>query len=162
MKKIYIGKIVSTHGIKGELKIISDFPFKNKVFRKDNTLLIDEKEYKINSYRHHKIYEMITLDHYKDINEVQFLLKKKVYIDKESLNLDENEILDEELITYNVITNIGEGIIKEIFFASATNKILRLNIKNQEVLIPLNSPYIEKIDKINHKIYVQIIEGMIN
>ena len=105
---------------------------------------------------------MITLDHYKDINEVQFLLKKKVYIDKESLNLDENEILDEELITYNVITNIGEGIIKEIFFASATNKILRLNIKNQEVLIPLNSPYIEKIDKIKHKIYVQIIEGMIN
>lgn len=162
MEKIYIGKIVSTHGIKGELKIISDFPFKNKVFKKDNILLIDEKKYKINSYRHHKIYEMVTLNHYKDINEVQFLLKKKVYIDKESLNLDENEILDEELITYKVITNIGEGIVKEIFLASPTNKILRLDISGQEVLIPLNSPYIEKIDKINHKIYIQVIEGMIN
>ena len=32
MEKVYIGKIVSTHGIKGELRILSDFPFKDKVF----------------------------------------------------------------------------------------------------------------------------------
>ena len=28
---IYIGKIVSTHGIKGELRIVSDFEYKDKV-----------------------------------------------------------------------------------------------------------------------------------
>ena len=33
MDTVYIGKIVSTHGIKGELRIISDFPYKNKVFK---------------------------------------------------------------------------------------------------------------------------------
>ena len=32
MDKVYIGKIVSTHGIKGEIRILSDFPYKNKVY----------------------------------------------------------------------------------------------------------------------------------
>lgn len=161
MEKIYIGKIVSTHGIKGELKIISDFPYKEKVFIQGNTLIIDEKEYKINTYRHHKIYEMVTLDNYKNINEVEFLLRKKVYIDKDNLKLNQDEILDEELITYKVDSNLGEAEITEIFYASEKNKILRINIKNKEVLIPMNSPYIKKIDKKSQKIIVEIIDGMI-
>ena len=32
MNKIFIGKVVSTHGIKGEIRILSDFPYKDKVF----------------------------------------------------------------------------------------------------------------------------------
>ena len=29
---IYIGKIVNTHGLKGEIRILSDFDFKDRVF----------------------------------------------------------------------------------------------------------------------------------
>ena len=47
MDKVYIGKIVATHGIKGELRILSDFPFKEKVFVIGNKLIIDSKEYTI-------------------------------------------------------------------------------------------------------------------
>ena len=36
MNKVYIGKIVNTHGIKGELRILSDFPYKDKVFKINN------------------------------------------------------------------------------------------------------------------------------
>ena len=32
MDYINIGKIVNTHGIKGELRILSDFKFKDRVF----------------------------------------------------------------------------------------------------------------------------------
>ena len=105
MDKVYIGKIVSTHGIKGELKILSDFSFKDKVFVVGNKLIIDDKEYIIKSYRVHKNFDMVTLDNYHDINEVLFLMKKSVYFDKDSLNLSDSEVLDEELITYEVLTN---------------------------------------------------------
>ena len=44
MDKIYIGKIVNTHGIKGELRIRSDFLYKDKVFVKGNSLIIDDKK----------------------------------------------------------------------------------------------------------------------
>ena len=160
MNKIYIGKIVSTHGIKGELKIKSNFDFKDKVFKVDNKLIIDDKEYVIRSYRVHKDFDMVTLDDYKDINEVLFLLKKDVYFDKDNLNLEDNEILDEDLIKYSVLTKDGkEGIIKEIFLASTSNKILRVEF-DHEVLIPLSSPMIISIDKENKKIIVELIEGM--
>lgn len=158
MDKVFIGKIVSCHGIKGELRILSDFPYKDKVFIVNKKLIIDDKEYTIKSYRVHKNFDMVTLDDYKDINEVLFLLKKNVYVFKEELNLNNDEILDEDLITYKVLTNTGKiGIIKEIFKASETNKIIRV-LFDKEVLIPYN--FIKKIDKDKKEITVELIDGM--
>ena len=106
MNKVYIGKIVNTHGIKGEIRLLSDFPFKDKVFVVGNNILVDDIEYKINSYRRHKMFDMITLDGYNNINDVLFLMKKKVYFDKDKLVLSDDEILDEDLIKFKVIDEI--------------------------------------------------------
>ena len=160
MQKVYVGKVVGTHGIKGEIRIISDFQFKDKVFVVGNILVINDKDYVIRSYRKHKNFDMVTLNDYKDINEVLFLVKKKVYISEDELGLDDNEILDEELITYTVLTDDGKcGIIKEIFLASPNNKILRIQFE-KEVLIPLNSPMVKSISKSEKKIIVELLEGM--
>ncbi len=94
MDKVYIGKVVNTHGIKGEIRILSDFDFKDNAFRVGSNIIIDDTTYKINSYRKHKQFDMIILDGFNDINEVLFLLKKKVYKKKEDLNLESNQILD--------------------------------------------------------------------
>lgn len=160
MNDVYIGKIVNTHGIKGELRILSDFPFKEKVFKVGNKLIIDNKEYTIRSYRVHKNFDMVTLNDYKDINEVLFLLKRKVYFSRGALNLKDNEVLDEDLITFKVLTNKGKiGIIEEIFLASRDNKILRVKF-DKEVLIPYNSPMIVKIDKNKKELHVELLDGM--
>ena len=103
---------------------------------------------------------MVTLDGYNDINDVLFLLKKDVYISRDLLNLNDNEILDEELMTYKVVSEDGkEGKIEEIFKASSSNKIIRVMF-DREVLIPFNSPLVKKIDKTNKMIIVELIEGM--
>ncbi len=34
MKYIYIGDVVNTHGLKGEVRLISDFEHMKKVFKK--------------------------------------------------------------------------------------------------------------------------------
>ena len=104
---------------------------------------------------------MVTLNDYKDINEILFLMKKKVFVIKDELNLNDNEILDEELITYEVLTNQGKkGIIKEIFFASPTNKVIRVLVGNEEILIPINSPFVREIDKNKKIIVIELINGM--
>ncbi len=157
---VYVGKIVSTHGIKGEIRILSDFEYKDKVFKIGKKIIVDDKVYNIKSYRHHKNFEMVTLDDYHDINDVMFLMKKKVYINEEELDLDDNEILDEELINYNVLTVSGKcGIIKEIFFGGPGNKIIRVMF-DREILIPIDSPMVKEISKKDKKIVVDIIEGM--
>ena len=58
---IYLGKIVNTHGIKGEIRILSDFDYKDIVFKKDFKIYIgkDKQEETINTYRVHKNYDMI-------------------------------------------------------------------------------------------------------
>lgn len=148
MKRIYIGQITSTHGIKGEVKIKSNFPYKEKAFQVGNKLIVDEQEYEIKTHRVHKGLDMVTLNHYHDINEVLFLLKKKVYVEKDQLHLEKEEVLDEDLMTYQVLTTSGKrGIIKEIFYASPTNKIMRVDLK-QEILVPLSSPLVQiDVDK---------------
>ena len=79
---------------------------------------------------------------------------------KEDLSLNDNEILDEDLIKYKVITKDGKyGTIKEIFMASPENKILRLEL-DKEVLVPFNSPMIINIDKEKEEITIDIIDGM--
>ena len=159
-KKIYLGKIVSTHGIKGELRIISDFEYKDKAFKTGTHLVIDDDKYLIKSYRKHKNYDMVTLNDFKDINEVLYLLKKNVYKYESELNLDDGEILDSELMMYKVIDkNRNCGIIKEIFKASPTNKIMRVEFEH-EVLIPLASPMIKNISKKDKEVEVELIDGM--
>lgn len=162
MEEVYIGKVVNTHGIKGEIRILSDFMFKEKAFKVDTNIEIEGNSYKITSYRRHKNFEMITLEGYSNINDVLFLKGKKVYKKKEDLHLLENEILDSDLIHFQVIDkNKNCGIIKEIFYASPTNKIIRVEFAS-EVLIPLASPMIKKIDPKKKEIEVELIEGMIS
>ena len=161
MEKVYIGKIVNTHGIKGELRILSDFEFKDKAFKVNSEIYIDNEKHIIKSYRRHKNYDMITIDNYNNINDVLYLLKKKVYKEKSKLHLSDKEILYSDLLTYKVIDkNKNCGIIKEIFLASPTNKIMRV-LFDKEVLIPINSPMIKKIDKNLKIVEVELIDGMI-
>ena len=79
MSKVYVGKIVNTHGIKGEIRILSDFDFKDNAFKVGSNVIIDDIVYKINSYRKHKKFDMITLEGFNDINEVLFLMKKTLF-----------------------------------------------------------------------------------
>ena len=40
LKYVYLGKIVNTHGIRGEVRILSDFLFKDAVFQKHRKFYI--------------------------------------------------------------------------------------------------------------------------
>ena len=158
MEKVYVGKIVSTHGNKGEIRILNQFNFKDKVFKIGNKLIIDDKEYEIKSHRVHKGFDMVTLDDYHDINEVLFLMKKNVYFDKDELGLEDDEVLDEDLLEYKVISNDGRiGSIMEVFYASPTNKVIRVKF-DKEFLVP--SSFFTKVDKKNKTIYVELVSGL--
>ena len=159
MNLIYIGKITSTHGIKGELKIKSNFEYKDKVFVIGNKLIIDNKEYIIKSHRVHKGFDMVTLNDYKDINEVLFLLNKKVYISKKNDSISDI-ILDEDLKDFDAVINGEKGVIREVFFASSVNKIIRVLINGKEVLVPFNKEFIKNIDKNKKEVKIELIDGM--
>lgn len=161
MNLIKIGKIVNTHGIKGELRLLSKFPYKDKVFIKGMIIYInkDSKEV-INSYRKHKNFDMITLEGYNNINEVLKYKGKNVYVDSNDIKLDNDKYLDEELIGLSIIyENMERGIITNI---ERYDKTVLFNIKGktQEYLIPYNDNLIDNIDMKNKKIFIKDIKGL--
>ncbi|MBQ6538932.1 MAG: 16S rRNA processing protein RimM [Bacilli bacterium] len=157
MNKVYIGKIVNTHGVKGELRIRSDFEFKDKVFIVNNKLIINDKEYNIRSYRKHKTFDMVCLDEYNNINDVLFLVGSKVYFDKDKLDLSNEEEINKELFNYKIIINGVEGKLLEII-DTGNNKVLRV-LSDIEHLVPYNDTFV-KIDRSIKEININLIDGM--
>lgn len=156
MNNLYIGTIVSTHGIKGEIRIISnlDEQVKKKIFKVDNNLLIDDIEYKIRSYRKHKNYDMVLLNDYNNINEVLFLIKKKVYINNSYLSLTPLEDFD---INYKEYKVNDKGKVLSIDNTGSNYKIIRLLIDKKEVLVPYNEHFIKKIDSNRKTIEIELL-----
>lgn len=164
MEYIYIGKIVSTHGIKGEIKIISDFDFKDKVFVIDKKIYLgnEKREFVIKSYRKHKIYDMITLEGYSDINLVLPFMKKSIYINKEDLSLEENEYLDSCLIGLDIYCDEEHlGRITEIFLPSPNRKVIRFNKDGKNYLVPYVPNFVKKIDLSSGKVLLYNMEGVL-
>lgn len=161
MKLIKIGKIVNTHGIKGELRILSKFPYKEKVFVKNMKVYIDKKDIEIiNTYRKHKNFDMVTFDGYSNINEVLKYKGKFVYVDKEDIYLDDKEYLDEDIIGMKVIyKDIEKGTISDIERYDK-NTLLKIDTNNKYYLIPYNYNLIDKIDINDKKIYIKNIDGL--
>ena len=159
---IKIGDLVNTHGIKGEVRIISDFKYKEAVFKINNHLYIGKNKEKliINSYRKHKIFDMVTFVGINNINDVLKYKGESVYINKEEINI--NGYFDEDLIGLEVYSNnkyLGKitSILKGI-----KNDNLIIQKENNKNLVPNIEEFIEKIDLENKKIYIKEIEGLIN
>jgi hypothetical protein len=98
MDLVYVGKVVNTHGIKGELRIISDFEKKELVFKVGNKIIIDSDEHTIRTYRFHIIFDMITIDELDNINDVLCFVGKNVYVSRDSLKLKSSDYLLSDLI----------------------------------------------------------------
>ena len=159
MDLVYVGKIVNTHGIKGELRIRSDFEKKELVFYPGNKIIIEDEEHTIRTYRYHKIFDMITIDELDNINDVLCYLGKKVYVSRDSLKLKDKEYLLSDLVGLNVVFNdTVYGIVKD--YSSDINPLIKVEYE-KNYYIPINSEYIKTVDLENKKIIVENIEGLI-
>ena len=164
MEYIYIGKIVNTHGIKGEIRILSNFKYKSKVLTKYFKIYIgkEKTEEIINSYRPHKQFDMITLVGIDNINDVLKYKSKNVYIKRSDLILDEGEYLDEDLIGLNVIVNDEVvGKIIRIEKDRYQDKIV-VNKEGTTCLVPYVCDIIDKIDLNDGCIIIKYIKGLLD
>lgn len=161
MNLIKIGKIVNTHALKGELRLLSSFPYKEEVFKPGQEIIIDKKDSEtINSYRQHKNFDMITLVGYNDINEVLKYKGKNVYINKDTLSLPLGKYLDEDLIGLVVISNNDEkGVVSQVE-RYPHNTFLSIKKDDNEYLVPYHEDFIEKVSLTEKKIYIKYLKGL--
>lgn len=164
MKYVLIGKLVNTHGLKGEVRILSEFKYKDRVFKDGMKIYIGKDKVceEITSYRHHKIFDMIMMKGYTDIDQVLKYKGEYVFINKEDLVLHDREYLDEDIIGLRVIVNDNDiGIVKRIDKHNK-NEVLVIKGLEKDYLIPYNFDIILDINLNEKVIKVGNIPGLIN
>lgn len=154
---IYIGKLVNTHGIKGEVRIISNFKYKDEVFKKNSNIYIKNEKYTVKSYRKHKQFDMVTLEGIDDINDAIPLKGCPVYIKKEDYNF--SGILNEDLYGKKVYDK-GKyiGILKSIE-PNGKQELLSIDNGNHTYLIPYVKEFVKNIGE---NIELDLIKGFID
>ena len=154
MKYEYIGTLVNTHSLKGEVRIISNFQYKNLIFKKGFKLYIgkNKKCVIIDSYRTHKNYDMckfIDIDYLEAVK----LKGEKVYINR----LDISVMLDTDLIGFDSIyLDKFLGKIDDVINNNGY-KLFKINNK----YIPYNKEFIDNINLEEKKITFKNLEGII-
>ena len=152
---IKVGKIVNTHALKGEVRLLSNFDYKDRIFKPGFILHVGSgfQAEEIESYRKHKQFDMIK---FKGIDYINDVLKYKgsiVYVDENDLVLGDDEILSSDFVLYTVYEN-DQMIGKIMEYRNDNgNCMIRVNDK----FIPYNKDFISKIDKNEKKIYMHDI-----
>lgn len=147
---IYIGKTVSTFGIKGELKVISDFEYCDRAYQVNKKILINNIEHVISGIRYHKNYVLLKIDNLNNINDILKYVRFNIYIKRIDLGLKESEYLYKDLINSEVIDDDNTKLGKVIEVLNGNNVLIKVK-GSKEFLIPLIDNYISKFD-LNKKI----------
>lgn len=166
MEYTIVGKIINTHGIKGQVKVepitsdIDRFSHLEKAYIGDKKL-----EVKLQSVRYHKGFVILKFDNYDDINLVLSFKNQFIYVnDEDRIILPEKHYFLHDLMGCNVVDTAGNklGHIIDIM-QSASNDIyvLKDNMNNKEYLIPAVNEFIKDVNIQKRIVTIDPIEGMI-
>jgi 16S rRNA processing protein rimM len=168
--RLKVGKIVNTHSLKGEVKVISSTDFEEQRFEKGTELLITRgnqvvKEVTVESYRTHRNNLLVKFVGIDSIEEAEKLKNLQIKIDSENIGeLEENEYYFHEIIGCEVFDENGKslGEISEILTPGANDVWVIKTQNGKEILIPYIEDVVKKIDVENKKIDIEVMEGLID
>lgn len=125
MKNKYLdaGKIVNTHGIRGELKIypLCDSP---EFLLEFDRFFIDGDEIKVISSRVHKNVVLMRLENIDHIDKAETMIGRILKIDSDDIELDEGQYFIEDLIGMRVVdadTGKEYGKLKSVIQTGAND-----------------------------------------
>ncbi len=159
-----IGKIVNTHGIKGELRVLSNSDFIDVRFKPNAKIYIDNNEYIIEDGYLHKNFVIIKLLGFDNINDVVKFKNKYIYGDILDQDvLEEDEYFNQDLEGCSVYNQDNQlrGEVIEVMIGGIYN-MLRIKGDNTKGIVPFNNQFIKSVDIDNKKIVINEIKGLID
>ncbi|WP_156289043.1 ribosome maturation factor RimM [Oceanobacillus salinisoli] len=169
IKMFNIGKVINTHGIRGEVKVLRISDFEDR-FQKGNTVYLvkengEQLKLVIDGHRIHKGYDLLHFEGYNNLNDVENFKGFHLKISEDQLSkLEENEYYYHEIIGCDVFTTDDRrlGEVKEILSPGANDVWVVKQPKGKDILIP----YIEEVVKDVHiddrKIVIEPMEGLLD
>lgn len=163
-KYLEVGKIVGTHGIKGDVKVQPwcDSPeflckFKNLYF--DN----GEEKVKVLASRVNKNIVIINFQGIDSIEKADLMRGNILYIDRQEAQIDDDTYFIQDIIGMEVVdiaNNKIYGLVTDVIKTGANDVYQITNSNNIEYLIPVIDEVVKKIDLENSKIFISPIKGI--
>lgn len=161
-----VGKVINSHGIKGEVKV---YPLTHDIDRFSYlkiAYLGEEKiKVEITGVKYHKGIAILKFKEFDNINEILKFKDMDLYVDEENkIILPKDHYFINDLIHCQVFDMSGNhiGYISDVIQAASNDVYLIKNLaNNKEYMIPVVKQFVKQVDIENKKIIVQPIEGMI-
>ena len=153
-----IGKIINTHGVRGELKVEpwADSPAQLSALK---TLWLDGEAKKARS-REHGNFVITKLEGIDTVEAAMSLKNKVLFADCDDMKLPEGVCFVQDLLGLPVYDQDGMqvGILKDVLDYPA-GRVFQV-VGKEEHLIPEVGGFIQELDPAGGKIVVRMIEGM--
>jgi 16S rRNA processing protein RimM len=144
-----VGKIVNTHGIRGEVRIVATTDFPAERFKKNKNLIIQTPEgnltVQIATSRQHKQFMLVSFVGMGNINDVEQYKDCEVFVaDELQQALPDDEFYYHEIIGLDVIDNATNEIIGKVseIMPMPANDVWVVHTKGKEDLL---LPFIEDV-----------------
>ncbi|ASA26355.1 ribosome maturation factor RimM [Paenibacillus donghaensis] len=171
-EELTVGRLVNTHGIRGEIKVLSHTDFPDVRFAAGKKLIVipadgsPRFEVTVESSREHKGTFIVKLNGYTNINEVEKYKGSMLKVPGDDLvELPENEYYFHEIVGCEVYTDEAGseplGTITEILQPGANDVWVVKPSKGQDILIPVINDVVLDVDIPAKRITVHIMEGLL-
>lgn len=163
--RLEIGKIVNTHGLRGEIKVV---PWTNTpdVFEDIEYVYVkgdEECKFEISNIKYQKNNIILKLKGINDISEAEKLKNSIITADREQLGeLEEGEYYIMDLIGCTVEADDGSvyGLIKDVINTGSSDIYVVQREGMKDLLIPVIEDVVLGIDTEAKRITVRLMEGL--
>lgn len=163
-----VGKIVNTHGIRGEVKVITTTDFVDERFQVGNQLWIEQAGQEpiavtIKQARPHKGTMLVKFAEFDNINDVEHFRNAQLSVaEAEQAELEEGQYYYRQIIGLQVVTIDGRGLgtIKEILAPGANDVWVVERDGQPDLLLPVIDDVIKKVDLDAGVVTVELLEGL--
>ncbi|MGN0183460.1 MAG: ribosome maturation factor RimM [Candidatus Ornithomonoglobus sp.] len=161
-----IGKIVNTHGLRGEVKVVPWMDYPEDFEELESIFIKTRKEMKpveIENVRYQKNNLIVKFKGFDDINEIEQYKNCILYADREELGeLPEGVHYIVDLIGLDVVNEEGEklGVLSDVFNTGANDVYDVKREGKRNLLLPVIDEVVKNIDVEGGKITVHVMEGL--
>ncbi|WP_018922576.1 ribosome maturation factor RimM [Salsuginibacillus kocurii] len=165
-----VGKIVNTHGVRGELRVIAVTDAPEERFTNGARLYVEgsggAQEVTVKSHRKHKQFDLVTFEEINSMDEASALKGQMLMVAEEDRvpTEEDDEFYYDEIIGALVYTEDGTelGTVKEILPLGANDVwVVKRGHEKKDVLLPFIEDVVLDVNVAEQTITVRLLEGLL-
>lgn len=165
-----VGKIVNTHGIRGELRVWPQTDFPEIRFRAGSKLLMvppgggEPVAVEVHAARLQKNVYILKLKGYNNINEVERYKGWSLKVpENDRVPLSEGEYYVRDIVGCKVVTDEGQtlGVIVDVLSPGANDVWVVEMTNGKQLLLPVIDDVILHVDVASKYVQVHLMEGLL-